>query len=538
MTPLQPDAPAFDHVVIGAGSAGCAVAARLSEQPGVSVLLIEAGGRDGTPLFAVPGAQIFVRDWRRYAWEYPCEPDDSRLGCRDVWRRGRILGGSSTINGLIWALGLPSDYDGWAGLGLTRWSWQEVAPFFARIESYADAVPGDRRGRQGPVRVERFRSPHPLTDALLQAADRQGLAAVDDINSVSGAGIGHVQTNQHAGVRFSSARAYLGPARRRPNLTIWTRAQVGRILFEGRQARGVALTRQGVPLQVIARQEVVLCAGAIASPQLLMLSGIGPGDHLQSLGLPVVQPAPDVGQHLQEHPELYVEYEVDQPTYTAHGTGWGTFRAGLDYLLRRRGPATSPGSHVLGYAHSGLRPDEPPDLLLFSGPWGRLQDRQAFRRGTPVYSLSPSVARPHSRGELRLRSASPQDLPLIDPRLLSDPRDVQTLMAGVRLVDRIAQASPLGPRIRRRLAPTASLDDTRALEQFVRSDASICYHVCGTCRMGVDPGAVVDETLRVRGVDRLRVADASVIPRMPSGNLNAPSTMIGERAADFIRRAS
>jgi len=543
MQTLSTDQPVFDYVVIGAGSAGCAVAARLSEQPDVSVLLLEAGGPDGTPLFAVPGAQVFVKDWSRYAWDYTCEPDDSRLDRVELWRRGRILGGSSTINGLIWAIGLPSDYDGWARLGLTRWGWNEVAPFFARAEHYVDGPErlqgsASPRGRHGPVQVERFRSPHALTEPLLQAAQALGIPVVHDINSVDHAAIGLVQTNQHRGIRVSSARAYLGTARQRPNLTVWTRAQVQRIVLEQQRACAVALRRDGVSMQVGVRREVVLSAGAIASPQLLMLSGIGPGAHLQALGLPVVVDAGDVGRHLQEHPELYVEYEVDQPTYTASGTGWGTVMAGLAYATARRGPATSPGSHILGYAHSGLAEGEPPDLLLFAGPWGRLQDRDAFRRKTPLYSLSPSVARPYSRGQLRLRSPSPDEPPRIEPRLLSDPRDVRTLMAGVRLVDRMARTSPMGAHVLRRVMPVTDLDDDVALEHFVRSDASICYHVCGTCRMGVDASSVVDETLRVRGVEGLRVADASVIPRVPSGNLNAPSIMIGERAADFIRRTT
>lgn len=533
--------PAFDAevdiVVVGAGSAGCAVAARLSEDPAVRVLLVEAGGPDGTPLFAVPGGQVFVRDWDRYAWRYGCAPDPSRHGRPDEWRRGRILGGSSTINGLIWAVGLPSDYDGWARAGLTGWSWRDVAPWFQRIERYADASAG-ARGRDGPVAVERFRSPHALLPDLLAAFAAEGVPVVDDINVVEGAAVGTVQTNQRRGLRQSASVAYLGRARARPNLTVWTGCRVDRVLFEGHRAMGLTLRRAGRECLVKARREIVVCAGAIASPLLLMRSGIGPGSLLQSLGIPVRVDAPDVGRHLQEHPELYVEYEVDQPTYTRNQRGLPMVAAGLQWALARRGPATSPGSHLLGYAHSGRAPDGPPDLLLFAGPWGRLEDALAFTRGTPVFSLSPSVARPRSRGQIRPTGPHADDPPHIEPNLLGDDEDLRTLMAGVRLVDRIARAAPFAQQVRRRLAPAFSVDDDAALERFVRDDASICYHACGTCRMGVDDAAVVDAELRVRGVQGLRVADTSVMPAIPSGNLNAPAIMIGERAADFVRRAA
>ncbi|MFN5165457.1 MAG: GMC family oxidoreductase [Pseudomonadota bacterium] len=526
-----------DVVVVGAGSAGCAVAARLSEDPSVRVLLLEAGGRDGTPLFAVPGGQVLVRDWNRYAWRYACAADPTRGGRADEWRRGRILGGSSTINGLIWALGLPSDYDAWARAGLPGWGWSGVAPWFRRVERYADESPVER-GREGPVAVEQFRSPHPLMPDLLASFATEGVPVVDDINAAAGAAVGVVQTNQRRGLRQSASAAYLGAARGRTTLEVWTDCRADRVLFEGGRASGLALRRGDRQARVAARKEIVLCAGAIASPLLLMRSGIGPGGLLQSLGIPLLVDAPDVGRHLQEHPELYVEYEVDVPTYTRHRQWLTMAGIGLQWALSRRGPATSPGSHLLGYAHSGRTPEGPPDLLLFAGPWGRLEDALAFTRGTPVFSLSPSVARPRSRGEIRPSGPHLEDPPHIEPNLLADAEDVRTLMDGVRLVDRIARAAPFARHVRRRLAPAVDLGDDAALERFVRDDASICYHACGTCRMGADGAAVLDGELRVRGVQGLRVADTSVIPAIPSGNLNAPAIMIGERAADFVRRAA
>jgi choline dehydrogenase len=528
----------FDIVVVGAGSAGCAVAARLSEDPSCRVLLVEAGGRDGQWTFEVPGAQVFVKDWTRHAWLHDVQPDPSRVGRPDVWRRGRLLGGSSTINGLIWAHGLPSDYDGWAALGLTDWSWRDVQPWFARCESYAQAVDGDGRGRSGAVPVMQWHWTHPFARTLMQACPSQGMPVVDDINSVDGAAIGLVQTNQRHGRRFSSSAAYLRPVRARPNLTVWTETRATRVLFEGTRASGVELLRDGHAVTARARCEVVLCAGAILSPMLLMHSGIGPGAHLQAHGIEVRHDAPDVGANLHDHPELYVDFEIDQPTYSSQLTMRGMLSAGWRYLVERGGPATSPGTHLLGYAHSGCDvPGAPPDLLLFSGPWGRLDEEGAFGgQQRSVFSMSPSVCRPRSRGTVRLSCADPLVAPRIDANLLGDSDDVRRLVAGVKLVHRVLDHPAVEPHVRRRLSPGPATHDDDALADFVRRDASICYHANGTCRMGVDERAVLDAHLRVRGVSHLRVADASVMPVVTSGNLNAPVTMIGERAAAFIRQ--
>jgi choline dehydrogenase len=525
----------FDYVVVGAGSAGCALAARLSEDPACEVLLVEAGGRDGTPLFSVPGAQVFVKDWARYAWLYDVEPDATRGERREVWRRGRILGGSSTINGLIWAQGLPSDFDGWASSGLTGWGWRDVAPYFRRCESFAGACPGDGRGTDGPVHVEHLRSPHALTASLIESCATQGMQVVGDINGASVASVGFAQTNQRRGRRCSSSMAYLAPARRRRNLTVWTRTPTRRVLFEGTRAVGVEVLRGGAATRVSADREVIVCAGAIASPQLLMLSGVGPGRTLQRLGVPVVADSPNVGSGLHDHPELYIEYEVDMPTYTS-SLGWRSLtRSAWDYLRSRSGPAISPATHLLGYARSGYGDDPQPDILLFAGPWGPLDTAEGLSRAIPVFSISPSICRPRSRGSVSLRSADPRDPPLIDARLLEDDDDVRRLAAGVRLVDRIARSGPFARHVRRRLTLPEGLDDDAALQAHMRHHTGICYHAAGTCRMGAGADAVLDASLRVRGVQQLRVADASAMPLITSGNLNAPSTMIGERAADFVR---
>ena len=537
--PAQQDAAGvFDYVVVGAGSAGCVLAARLSEDANVSVLLVEAGGRDTSPLFTVPGGQAFIKDWRRYAWLYDIERDGSRLSRTEVWRRGRILGGSSTINGLIWAWGLPRDFDAWAARGLPGWSWDRVVPYFRKSETYhsTQTAGHDMRGTSGPIQVETFRSPHAVIPDLIRACGSVGMPLAHDINAVSWPAIGHVQTNQRHGIRQSSARAYLGPARGRRNLSIWTQCRTTGIQIEDGVARGVQVVRDGTELSIRARREVILCAGAIASPQLLMLSGIGPAAHLTALGIEVKVDSPQIGRNLHDHPELYVEYQVAARTYSRGKSPMAVASAALQYMMGRKGPATSPGTHALGYARSGVSPGPEADILLFCGPWGQLSGTDPFKRGLEVFSLSPSVCKPRSRGTVTLRSHDPLAPPKINANLLGDGFDVTILREGIRMLDRIASAEPMRRHVIRRLTLPDGLDNDRRVDDYVRSATGICYHACGTCRMGADPDSALDPALRVRGVGGLRVVDASVMPEITSGNLNAPTVMIAEVAADLIRR--
>ncbi|WP_160119023.1 GMC family oxidoreductase [Sphingosinicella microcystinivorans] len=521
----------YDYIIVGAGSAGCVIASRLSEDPKVSVLLIESGGSERNWKFRIPGGQSFVKDWEPYAWLYQTKSDPSRFDRAETWRRGRILGGSSTINGVIYAIGLPRDYDLWAEMGASGWSWRHVEPFFRRAE-HCPGLAG--RGKFGPVHVEVLRSPHASTDDLIESAAAVGIPKVADINLAKGAAIGVAQTNQLRGLRQDSATAYLRPAWRRPNLRVLTHARVERIVFDQGQATGLQISANDKLFEVRARREIVLSAGAFGSPHLLMVSGIGPAQQLRTHGISVVADSQSVGGNLHDHPELYIEYEVRDRTYSSAMQWHQLALSGLQFALARRGQAISCASHILAYAQS--RPEEvSPDLLLFSGPWGYLEDNFTFTSGVNTYSLSPSLCHPKSRGRIELRSADPREAPMIVPNLLGDRDDVLRLMRGVRLVDRIARAKPFSDRVIRRLSPGIALSNDEALEAYVRENAGICYHACGTCRMGDDPSAVVDSQLRVRGVGRLTVADASVIPLVTSGNLHAPTVMIGERAAELLR---
>jgi choline dehydrogenase len=526
-----------DHVVVGGGSAGAVVAARLAERAGADVLLVEAGASGRHPLLLVPGAMALVKDWSRHAWLYQTEPDPSRAGRTDVWRRGRALGGSSSINGLIWARGLPRDFARWQQLGAKGWSWNDVLPHFVRAER-AMGFDAPTRGHHGPIWVEKFRSPHPLSLALLRSFEVAGYPVVDDINAVTGEAVAVTQTNQRRGLRQSTETAYLRPALGRGGLRVLTRAQAQRLHFEGRRAVGVDIRRDDGSIQrVRARRELVVCAGAIETPALLMRSGVGAGEALKALGIQVVVDLPDVGRHMQDHPDLYVEYAVDQRTYSDAARFHRMVAIGLEFALRRRGAATSPGTHLFAYGRSRPGLNEP-DLLIFTGPFGAIVDG-AFTKRWPVYSATPSVCLPHSRGYVELRSADPHVPPRVQPNLLGDDRDLQLIVDAIGVVDRIVRQGPFAQHLRGRVSPgeDVPLHDRDALRGYARAATTTCHHSCGTCRMGNDARSVVDPQLRVRGVEGLRIADASVFPGITSGNLNAPVIMVAERAADLIARS-
>jgi choline dehydrogenase len=521
-----------DYVVVGGGSAGAVLASRLAEREGVSVILVEAGGSGRSPFLMCSGAMTFIKDWSRHAWLYSTEPDPSRGGRADTWRRGRSLGGSSSINGMIWARGLPRDFDGWASAGATGWDWDRVRPYFMKAEC-ALGFDGSERGRDGPIWVETFRSPHPLSLALLQSFGRAGFPLVADINSVGSAAAAMTQTNQRGGFRQSTETAYL--RRPLPRLTTWARTRALRLLLAEGRAPGVQVRRDdGSVVNLGSNREVIVCAGAIESPALLMRSGIGPAAALRALGIAPVVDAPEVGLNMQDHPDLYVEYAVSRATYSDAGRWYRLPGSALQFVLHRGGPATSPGTHVFAYGSSCGRAEDP-DLLIFTGPFGQVTEG-TFTARQSLYSITPSICRPHSRGRVWLASADPLAPPRIQPNLLGDERDLALIVDAIGLVDGIVRQPPFAEALVGRVRPDAALPlaDRAGLEAFARAAVATCHHSCGTCRMGSDARSVVDPALRVRGVAGLRVADASVFPQISSGNLNAPVIMLAERAADLI----
>jgi choline dehydrogenase len=520
----------FDVVVVGAGSAGCALAGRLTEDPSLSVLLLEAGGSDELLEVQIPAA--LYKTWRtRRDWNYTTEPQPGLDGRRLFWPRGKLLGGSSSINAMIYMRGAAADYDEWAKhTGDGSWSYDHVLPLFRRMEDNARGA--DRwHGAGGPLRVEDLRSPHPWTTALVESAVAAGHPRNDDFNGAAQEGVGLYQVTQRRGRRWSAADAYLRPARARPNLTVRTAALTTRVLVEGGRAVGVEYRQRGRLHTVRAAREVVLSGGAVNSPQLLMLSGIGPADHLRSVGVDVVHDLPGVGEGLQDHPLVPVIWHVR--------SGRSLFRAEsprgyAQWFGARRGMLTS------NVAEAGLflrsDPELPEvDLQMHFLPvkfWRQAEvdpDVDAFTAAVTLVHVA-------SRGSVRLRSADPTWAPAIDAGYLTESRDVEALVAGVERAREIASGGPLAGVLADEFSPGGAVRRREDLRRAARQTLESLYHPVSSCRMGRadDDSAVVDPELRVRGVDGLRVVDASVMPTLVRGNTNAPTMMVAERAADLI----
>ncbi|MCS6987252.1 MAG: choline dehydrogenase [Sphingomonadaceae bacterium] len=526
----------FDVVIAGAGSAGCVLAARLSEDPGTRVALVEAGGPDRSAMIAMPGglAQIIPPEKASpLNWGYWTEPQRHLDGRRLYWPRGRVLGGSSAINGMVYIRGHPSDYDRWAQAGCTGWSWDDVRPYFLKSED-SDRGPSEWHGVGGPLKVTRRMLPHELNAAFLKAATEAGIPATDDFNGPRMEGASAYDSTIHGGERWSAARAYLTPeVRRRPNLSLMTDTLVERVTFAGRTATGLMLRTPAGPRALRARR-VILCAGAVGSPQLLMLSGVGPAEHLQSLGLPVVADRPQVGANLQDHLDVLVQWKCARPISLNGRTGLlARLGAGMRWFLFRSGPAsympTTAGAFVAtrpGLAAPDIQMHFMPVLGAPHGAGG-LSPEHGFQ-------VHVCQLRPDSRGTVRLKSPDPAAPPAIDPDYLSAPQDLEILKAGIAIARRIGRQPALRPYNAGEVWPGDGVEG-EALEAAIRRWAETIYHPVGTCRMGSDPEAVCTPTLEVNGVEGLMVVDASVMPFLVSGNTNAPTIMIAEKAADLLR---
>ena len=522
----------FDYIVVGAGSAGCALANRLSADAGNRVLLLEAGGRDSYPWIHIPVGYFKTMLNPKTDWCYETEPDPGLNGRSIPWPRGKVLGGSSSINGLVYIRGQSHDYDQWRQLGNTGWAWDDVLPYFMRAEDNERGA-NATHGAGGPLGVSDIGFSRGFSDAFIDAAEEIGILRTDDFNSGDQEGAGYFQLTTKNGRRCSAAVGYLKPIKDRANLTIATGAQVRRVLFEGKRASGIEYDAGGQATVAKVRGEIVLSSGAIGSPQILQLSGVGQGALLGEFGIPVVHDSPGVGENLQDHLQIRAVYKTNQPSLNDEVNS--LFRKaliGLEYALFRKGPMTIAAGHVGMFAKT-REELETPDVqfhfipLSTKGPGDDLHEFSAF-------TSSVCQLRPESRGKIVIKSPNHADYPAIHPNYLSTEIDRQTIVAGMKLSRKIMATSTMQDLIIDEFLPGTDVQTDEELLDHARNNAGTIYHPVGTCKMGSDPMAVVDERLRVRGVEGLRVADASIMPTLVSGNTNAPSIMIGEKASDMI----
>jgi choline dehydrogenase len=523
-----------DYVVVGAGSAGCVVAARLSET-GATVILLEAGPKDTSPWIHIPAGMLKLLYHPVVNWNYSAEGTEGSAGRRIHWPRGKTLGGSSSINGMLYVRGNPADFDGWAQMGCRGWSFDDVLPYFRKSEDYQQGGDPDIRGHSGPLKVEDYRTILPLTHRFVEGAQQAGYKFSADLNGKVQEGVGYSQMTRKGKWRGSTAQTFLKEAQGRSNLRVETNALASRLLFEGRRCTGVAFDQNGRKLEAHATKEVILCGGAINSPHLLQISGIGAAAHLQSIGVPVVHDLPGVGANLQDHYVARVSHRVkDSVSINKLARGARLAREVARFFLQGRGALTFGVTTAQVFCRSSAEKSSPDLQLLFTpasydpSKFGALEHEDGM-------TVAVCPVRPDSRGTIMARSADPTAAPVITPNYLSDPGDARTLIAGMRFARDIFAAPAIARHSVMETLPGRDIRSDDELTDYARRFGNTIYHPVGTCRMGQGPSTVVDERLRVHGIAGLRVIDASVMPTLTTGNTNAPTIMIGEKGAAMIR---
>jgi choline dehydrogenase len=532
-----------DYVIAGGGSAGCVMASRLSENPENRVVLLEAGDTNDRLLIGVPAGMQSVVAKPDSNWFYATEPDPSQKDRQVYWFSGKGLGGGSAINGMVYIRGTTYDYDRWAGeLGCTGWGWDEVLPYFKKSEDF-DGPEGPSHGKGGPLGVSQLRAMHPLAYSFMDACKETGMREIEDYCAGDIDGTFANFATQRNGKRCSAAEGFLKPALKRPNLKVITGATVDRILFEGNRACGVRYIHDGQTREIRVNSEVIVSGGTIQTPAILMRSGVGPGAHLQERGVEVVAAREQVGKNLHEHPSLPNSRIVDLPTYNVRNNPFRLGMEGLKYLISRRGWLSTAAVHAMAHVRSDPQleyPDIKYQMLPF---WADAYVKGYFLPDTPVpdanrnfgITIGVNLMTPSSRGQILLRDASPLSQPVIDFRTYDQPADLERMRKGMKIANQIFAAPSLAKHVMRPAYPPDPDQSDEAWDDQLRACSSTGLHPVGTCRMGSDESSVVDTQLRVRGVERVRIADCSIIPLLPSANTNAPAIMIGERCADFVR---